>query len=230
MIKRIQIFGERCSGTNYLENLITSNFENVEITWDYGWKHWFPQNINMNNHNDCLFLVLFRDPYDYLSSLHNTPHHVDENLKNLRFSDFIRKEWKCVYDDISGIPENDPRVGTEMMFERNPDTGERFKNVLEMRNYKNKAFLSLEDSVKNYAKFKYEDLRKDPNILKSLCQDFELKLKSPDIVNYKKYKKSNTTYKPKTYKPISIMDRIYIIKNLDLKLEKTIGYNPKIIF
>jgi hypothetical protein len=26
MIKRVQIFGERCSGTNYLENLIKLNF------------------------------------------------------------------------------------------------------------------------------------------------------------------------------------------------------------
>ena len=38
MISKVQIYGERCSGTNYLESLIKLNF-NVEITWLYGWKH-----------------------------------------------------------------------------------------------------------------------------------------------------------------------------------------------
>lgn len=32
IIKYITIYGERCSGTNYLEELINLNFD-VEITW-----------------------------------------------------------------------------------------------------------------------------------------------------------------------------------------------------
>ncbi len=38
VLTKIQIYGERCSGTNYLEDVITKNF-NVDITWEYGWKH-----------------------------------------------------------------------------------------------------------------------------------------------------------------------------------------------
>ena len=38
MIKKFTIYGERCSGTNYLENLILVNFD-VNLTWEYGWKH-----------------------------------------------------------------------------------------------------------------------------------------------------------------------------------------------
>ena len=40
MIKYLTIYGERCSGTNYLENLIKINFD-VEVKFDYGWKHFF---------------------------------------------------------------------------------------------------------------------------------------------------------------------------------------------
>ena len=40
MIKKFTIYGERCSGTNYLQNLVNDNFE-IELTWEYGWKHFF---------------------------------------------------------------------------------------------------------------------------------------------------------------------------------------------
>jgi hypothetical protein len=165
-----------------------------------------------------------------LSSLHNKPHHVDKTLKNLTFSEFIRKEWKCVYNKESATEEEDPIFGKEMMFERNPDTGERFKNVLEMRNYKIREFLALENKVSNYSRLRYRDLRDNPKMLKNLSEEFNLKLKGNGIVNYKKYKNTNKTYKPKRYPAISLKDKFYIRKHLDLKQEKSIGYNPKIIF
>jgi hypothetical protein len=40
MIKKFTIMGERCSGTNFLEQIILSNFH-INITWEYGWKHFF---------------------------------------------------------------------------------------------------------------------------------------------------------------------------------------------
>ena len=40
MLKKVTIYGERCSGTNYLENLLLLNFD-IEIVWDYGSKHFF---------------------------------------------------------------------------------------------------------------------------------------------------------------------------------------------
>ena len=40
MIKKYTIYGERCCGTKYLQELITKNF-NTPITWEYGWKHFF---------------------------------------------------------------------------------------------------------------------------------------------------------------------------------------------
>ena len=40
-LKYYTIYGERCSGTNYLQNLIDINFSDVKITYKYGWKHFF---------------------------------------------------------------------------------------------------------------------------------------------------------------------------------------------
>ena len=39
-MKQVTIYGERCSGTNYLQQLLLLNF-NVEITWVCGWKHFY---------------------------------------------------------------------------------------------------------------------------------------------------------------------------------------------
>jgi hypothetical protein len=40
MIKNYTIYGERASGTSFLEEAINYNF-NIELTWDFGWKRNF---------------------------------------------------------------------------------------------------------------------------------------------------------------------------------------------
>ena len=70
--------GERCCGTNYLEELILNNFD-AEITWDYGWKHWFGFN-KYNNSDDCLFIAIVRHPKTWIESLYKNKHHFKENF------------------------------------------------------------------------------------------------------------------------------------------------------
>jgi hypothetical protein len=41
MITNIVIFGERCTGTNYLENIIKINFDIEFYKFKYGFKHFF---------------------------------------------------------------------------------------------------------------------------------------------------------------------------------------------
>ena len=60
MITKFTIFGPRCSGTTYLENCITKNFD-ITLTWEYGWKHFFGFN-NLDNSQDTLFIGIIRDP------------------------------------------------------------------------------------------------------------------------------------------------------------------------
>ena len=73
-MKKITIYGERCSGTNYLEELLLLNFE-VEIIWDYGWKHFFGFN-DLNNSDDVLFIGIIRNIYDWINSFFREKHHL----------------------------------------------------------------------------------------------------------------------------------------------------------
>ena len=76
MIQNYTIYGERCSGTNYLERIMGLNFD-INITWNYGWKHFFGfQDNKLENSDDTLFICIVRNLPDWINSLYRTPHHL----------------------------------------------------------------------------------------------------------------------------------------------------------
>lgn len=108
-ISSIQIFGERCSGTNYLQSLINNNFLNVDLNFRYGWKH-YPcwQNsawkkiysphfskyyLDLIDNEDYLFIFIVRNPYDWLQSFYTNPHNVSSRVNRNTFHSFISSEW-----------------------------------------------------------------------------------------------------------------------------------------
>ena len=110
-IERLQIFGERSSGTNYLFHLLRKNLKlaNKE-EWPFGHKHfmpWYflpkecfvgPEHIyTLENSDDTLFVIVFRDPYEWLRSFHKEPHHGADHLFNISFSEFIHSEWHLTW-------------------------------------------------------------------------------------------------------------------------------------
>ena len=64
MLNKFTIYGERCSGTTYLEQIINLNFK-ADITWEYGWKHFFGFH-DLTNSDDTLFICIVRNPYDWI--------------------------------------------------------------------------------------------------------------------------------------------------------------------
>ena len=84
MLKKYTIYGERCSGTNYLENIININFD-VNITWEYGWKHFFGfQDDLLKNSDDTLFICIVKNLPDWINSLYRQPHHlIDINCQSI---------------------------------------------------------------------------------------------------------------------------------------------------
>ena len=99
MLQKYTIFGERCSGTNYLENIINMNFD-VNITWKYGFKHFFGHN-DLSNSDDTLFIcIVINLPY-WINSFYTTPHHWPKYKKMLcnekRLDEFLNKEFlQCI--------------------------------------------------------------------------------------------------------------------------------------
>ena len=78
-MKYFTIFGERCSGTNYLEQLILKNFE-IDITWKYGWKHFSGFN-NYKDSDDVLFLCIVRNPFNWIDSLFKFKYHLANPIR-----------------------------------------------------------------------------------------------------------------------------------------------------
>ena len=218
MVKYFTIMGERCSGTNFLEKAIISNFE-LELVWHYGYKHFFGfynyknKNPIIENDNEVLFLGIVREPISWIDSLYDKKHHIPNINKN-DINKFLNNEFYSINDK-----------NEEIMEDRNYKNKKRYDNIFQMRNYKNHYLLTHHERVKNYLLIRYEDLKyKYDNILNFLQKKYNLK------------KKYNNFIKIYTYKGLD--KQIYIEKKLKLnqqiinfiknklnkKQEKILGY------
>ena len=145
MIKKVTIYGERCSGTNYLEELLLLNF-NVEIVWNYGFKHFFGFN-NLNNSDDTLFIGIIRNLNDWINSLYREKYHLPSELTK-DIDTYLNNTFYSINES-----------GQEIMTDRNIETGERYKNIFELRDVKNKFLVeNMPKLVKNYCLITYDDL------------------------------------------------------------------------
>ena len=166
MIKKFTIYGERCSGTNYLEQLILKNFD-VEITWDYGWKHWMGFN-ECKNSDDCLFIGIIRHPLKWLESLYKHKHHFKE--------EFTKNKKRFLYSEVHSydfIKNVEIKEDYDLNNKKKP-----YKNIISLRNTKNLFLLQkMPKIVKNYILFRYEDLTMNFNKIMNKLVNKGLKIK-----------------------------------------------------
>ena len=172
---KVTIYGERCSGTTYLEELLKLNFE-VTMTWDYGWKHFFGFN-DLNNTDDVLFIGIIRNLPDWLNSFYKNPHHVPKELTN-SVDDFLTRPFYS-----SGT---NPDVHLE--------TKELYKNIYELRHVKNKFLIeTMPKLVKNYCLITYDELVDNfHKTMNKLKQHLTPTKHFPSNINY--YKNQKDTY------------------------------------
>ncbi|MBC8486870.1 MAG: hypothetical protein H8D45_12630 [Bacteroidetes bacterium] len=148
-MKFIKIYGERNSGTIYLEWLVKKNLD-AEIleTYDVGWKHRLApvsDELTEKIKKDVLFLCLVKNPYSWLLSMHKRPY-FHESLRELSFSDFI----KYSYGD--------------------------YRNPVIMWNLKNQSYVDLSNFVEKHEIVRYEDILKDPaTIINSMADKYGFK-------------------------------------------------------
>ena len=217
-LKKFTIYGERCSGTYYLERLIAYNFD-IKVTWEYGWKHFFGFN-DLSDSDETLFIGIVREPVDWIMSFCNQPWHVANKLKGKGFEHFVlggdNKEFYSFYED-----------GREITADHNMIKGGRYKNIFELRATKCTFLMKdMKKKVKNYKLIKLEDLQKDyEKILTQLEKKFKLKRRMDSLVNLEEYKGNAdfSKYQKKHYKTEPhVLNLIH--KNLDLSVEKALGY------
>lgn len=220
-IRRVQIFGERCSGTNYLQRLVLGNVRGVRLCWDFGWKHFFHR-PGVEAATDCLFLVVHRDPFDWLQSLNRHPWHADPGLHGLPFGIFIRREWRCVWDETAAVRPGDPRYGTEMAIERDPATGLRFANPMRLRTAKLKDWDEVGRSAASHARVRFEDLAADPRgVADALTARFALRRRW----RFRDPGWGSGRAGPARYPAVTGDDRAFIVGELDAEVEAALGYD-----
>lgn len=126
------------------------------MTWRFGIKH-FPGFNSLEASDNCLFLCIVRNPYDWLGSLFNCPHHVAMHLRK-NFSTFLTDEFYSWHDAPRHIKEK--VFGTEILEDRHISEGRRYRNIIELRNVKNSYLLeSLPRAVKHYYFINYDLLK-----------------------------------------------------------------------
>lgn len=215
MITHFTIFGERCSGTNFLESAILENFK-LDVTYKFGLKHWYgSNNFNLQDYDsdNVLFLGIIREPISWIDSFYKKKHHVPNENRNNIYA-FLNNEWYSTYED------------KEIMEDRNYKTKNRYKNIFELRKMKNNYLIQImKTKVKHYLLIRYEDLSNFyETILTFIEQKFNLKRKNKIFKKIKSYKGYNQfEYKQKN---IELNKRIieYIKNNLNQEQENELGY------
>lgn len=214
-IKKFTILGERCSGTTFLELAIDRNFD-LEVTWQYGWKHFFGFD-NLSNSDDCLFISIIRNPMDWINSFYNHQHHLCSKFKGDPIA-FLNDPIFSVYDSGKG------KQGRDMIEDYHIHEKRRYHNIFELREIKaNYQKNIMPDLVKNHVFLKYEDLRDDyDETLLNIEKDFKLKRNQKEFQTITTYMRSNLPYPQYSGKTFTAID---IINKINKAFEKNLGYD-----
>lgn len=230
MLRKFTIYGERCSGTNYVEQLIHLNFE-ASLTWEHGFKHFFGF-MNISNSDDTLFIGVVRDPVKWINSLYRTPHHICNECKpNPRA--FLNKPMYTQPNDW----DSKKYYGPHYKFfgeDRHIYTRNRYKNIFEMRHTKLRFLLDdMPNKVKHYLLIRYEDLLDNFEETMNKIKNAGLMVKS-DIsfpVNYTKHVTGSTINAPKPLFVNHQDEKLLIPKKIIMthssfkkKYEQSLGY------
>ena len=202
----IKIYGERSSGTNWLQAIISGKsyyYNNTHRTRrnfhsegnpafnlpvldekNFGHKHffgdWYNEDIKTKGEN-TLFIGIVRNFYDYSLSLLKYKHHIPEI--NWDADNFFKNEWYSIDHNKKSATYNE-----EIMEDRNWITGERYKNIFELRKNKLEYLQEVMPQIaKNYILIRYEDLLDDVDKVVSVIADkFDIKIINNDFVKSKK--------------------------------------------
>ena len=229
--RKFVILGERCSGTNFLEEALTQNFD-ITYTSEYGNKHFFCYHNYSTANEDTIFIGIIRNPIYWLNSFSKELHHIPLINKNL--PRFLFNEFYSVLDEQKNKLSilnfgNNFNNSTEIVNPKDLNylTGKKYKNIFEMRKLKNYYLMNIMPrKVKNYILVNYESLLYNYEAtLNDIQTKFALPKKTDTYVKIKNYKQSNS-YNYNQQRAITFNNALIqvIWDNLDTGQENVLGY------
>jgi hypothetical protein len=219
MIKKIKIYGERNSGTNFLYKLLVNNLELKTIEMHEfdkknnivrGWKHGIPNEFGYYTKlYDCtLFIYIIRPIEDWLVSSYYHPYHVKR--KN-NFNQFLtetmksnEKKWKRKNGKILNSDDNG-------------------KTIFEIRYYKLNKHLEFFTNVDNIIHINLSLLQSNPkSFIEFISTTFNL-IRKTDFIPVLLHTKTRKKEKNQSYKlDLTNKHRDIINKNKSIIFEKYI--------
>jgi hypothetical protein len=202
-IQNFTIYGERHSGTNWLEKLISKTYS-IPITWKYDHKHFFGccSWEKLNDANHTLFIGIVRNIYNWIGGMKKIPYHVkSKDVLNI-------KPWRSE----KGLSDYNKYCDSHW------HTKEKYKDVFDMRSNKIEfLYLFMPYLVDNYVFIRYEDLIEHTDkILYTIEHTFNIKQKYENHI-------CSDTSKLNLYR-LSDMDMNTIDTNTKWLTENMIGY------
>jgi hypothetical protein len=175
-LRHFAIFGERNSGTNYLEKLIARNIDGLTpVPRNFGWKHggldrrwWAPDHRPQPLHDharqadEVLFVVIFRSPLHWLLSMHRLPHHAPFHMQ-VPLSVFLRMEWADYYNESAPGDDIHPDPEARFALGRARNLIERFPSIFDLRREKIARFLAMASQLPRVAFVNYESVITAPD-------------------------------------------------------------------
>lgn len=212
MINQYVIYGERHSGTKFLDKLINKNFA-INKTTQFGHKHFFrPEYIfesESSSIGKTLFLCIVRNPYDWIMSFHNERHHCGiSNAKDIYR--FLSQQW-CSREQF---------LGPEILEDRHLYIDRRYKDIFELRSIKlNFLRYILPLYVQNHVFIRYEDFI-DINFVSLFTANLRDRF---NLIRHT-YHIESLDIRKKYYSKINPNLLEHINQNTDWKIENSIGY------
>ncbi|WP_010164201.1 hypothetical protein [Sphingomonas sp. PAMC 26617] len=223
-ITRMQIYGQRCSGTNIVAQTLAANIPELQLTDAFGHKHWFVAAQTLFP-ADTLSVVVARDAFDWVRSLHRQPWHAHPDLKAKPFAAFVRSEWNSCWDEhFDHIEPGHPLLGQEMLHERDPATGERFANCIAKRTAKLRHWADLPMRAHNVALVSYDGFMRAPEAVVAALATATGLERTPIFQTVTSYKGQGFfAYVPQRYDDLAPADVAHIEGWLDPAVEAQYG-------
>lgn len=228
-VTRFQVVGERSSGTNLVKRLLGRNTD-LTPTEALGWKHGFPHATAIPA--DLAVVVCLRDPRQWSLSMHAKPWHTPPDMQSLEFSDFVRAPWGTIVDRNRYFQDQAPLgiLGQALQHDRHPMTGGAFANVFALRQAKLWGHLSYLNRDCNVIVLRMENaVAETETFLKRVRQGLGLPASDAPLRGVhrrlgSKFKPAIET-RPETPKSFPAQDLEFMRANLNLDLEKALGYD-----